>query len=250
LVYSALKALSNQATPGHRLGKNPSYRPQRSKTCRKFTAYFKFKSLSEVIVILKPVSTPANEPTKEIEETALVIAETFPVSPLIRLTLLSLYIVLTTPLPFLAQATAGPSLTPALWLGIVVGGGVLYATLTEQVIVDQSGIRVAYPRWVPPFFRPGWQLAWSDVKALKARTTGQGGLVYYFVSHTQQAYLLPMRVAGFARLVRRVQAETGIDTTDVKPLSQPWMYLILLSFTGLLGLVDGWTIWAAMTLNT
>jgi hypothetical protein len=56
-----------------------------------------------------------------------------------------------------------------------------------------------------------------------------------------------MRVAGFARLVQIVQAKTSIDTTDVRPLAQPWMYLILLVFTLLLLLVDGWAIATALT---
>jgi hypothetical protein len=56
-----------------------------------------------------------------------------------------------------------------------------------------------------------------------------------------------MRVAGFARFVQIVQAKTGIDTTDVRPLAQPWMYLILLGFTLLLLLVDGWAIATALT---
>jgi hypothetical protein len=82
----------------------------------------------------------------------------------------------------------------------------------------------------------------------EASTTGQGGLVYYFLSKTGQAYLLPMRVAGFGRLVALVQAKTGIDTRDVRPLSQPWMYLILLGCTVLLLAIDAWTIWTASTL--
>jgi hypothetical protein len=55
-----------------------------------------------------------------------------------------------------------------------------------------------------------------------------------------------MRVVGFARLVKLVQEKTGIDTTDVYPLAQPWMYFILLSFTLLLLLVDGWAIATAL----
>ena len=58
-----------------------------------------------------------------------------------------------------------------------------------------------------------------------------------------------MRVVGFARLVREVQAKTGIDTTNVRPLAQPWMYLILLGFTLLLLLVDAWTIQTAIALG-
>jgi hypothetical protein len=173
----------------------------------------------------------------------------FRLSPLIRITLLSLYLALTVPLPFLSQVTAAPIPPTLLWLGISIGFVALYGVLTERVILDDQGIQVTYPGWVPRFFRKGWSLPWSEVKELKPRSTGQGGLVYYFLSQDGKAYLLPMRVAGFARLVQTVTAKTGIDTTDVRPLAQPWMYLILLGFTLLLLLVDGWAIATALTLG-
>lgn len=177
------------------------------------------------------------------------MTSTFRISPLIRITLLSLYIALTTPLPFLAEATDSPVPSSWLWVGIAIGFVILYAALSERVIVDDTSIQVTYPVWVPKFFRKGWQLPWSEVKALKPRTTGQGGLVYYFLSKSGEGYLLPMRVVGFARLVDRVQKQTGIDTTDVKPLAQPWMYLILLGFTVLLLLLDAWTVSTAISLG-
>ncbi|MBD2465886.1 hypothetical protein H6G89_33405 [Oscillatoria sp. FACHB-1407] len=167
----------------------------------------------------------------------------FRLSPLIRLTLLSLYFALTLPLPFLASVTQAPVSPTLLVVGMAIGAMALYAALTERVIVNEQGIQVTYPSWVPSLFRRGWFLAWQDVQALKPRSTGQGGLVYYFLSQNGEAFLLPMRVAGFARLVRYVQAKTGIDTTDVRPLAQPWMYLILLLFTVGLLLIDVWTIW-------
>ena len=78
------------------------------------------------------------------------------------------------------------------------------------------------------------------------RTTGQGGLVYYFITvERDRAYLLPMRIAGFAKMVGIVADKTGIDTTDVRPLAQPWMYLILFILTIILLLIDAWTISAA-----
>ncbi|NJP10829.1 MAG: hypothetical protein HC866_16260 [Leptolyngbyaceae cyanobacterium RU_5_1] len=163
------------------------------------------------------------------------------------MTLLCLYMALTVPLPFLPQV-AEPQISPQLlWAGIGLGGVVLYGALSDRVILNNHGIQVTYPAWVPSFVRKGWSLPWSEVKALKPRSTGQGGIVYYFLSQSGQAYLLPMRVTGFAQLVRLVQAKTGIDTSDVRPLSQPWMYVILLGFTLLLLLVDSWTIWTALT---
>lgn len=133
----------------------------------------------------------------------------FRLSPLIRITLLCLYVALTTPLPFLSQVTAAPVPPALLWVGIIMGFIALYAALSERVIVDEQGIQVTYPQWVPRFFRKGWSLPWSEVKELKPRTTGQGGIVYYFLTQEGKAYLLPMRVVGFARLVKLVQEKQG-----------------------------------------
>jgi hypothetical protein len=173
----------------------------------------------------------------------------FPISPLIRITLLALYATLMVPLPFLAAATNAAVSPGVLWGGIVVAGLAIYTALTQAVHTDGQGIRVQYPVWARWLWRGGWQLNWADIIALKPRSTGQGGVVYYLVSHDQQAYLLPMRIAGFARLVRQVEAETGIDTEDVKPLAQPWMYGILLGFTLLLAWMDLWTISTALQLG-
>ncbi|MBD2328953.1 hypothetical protein [Alkalinema sp. FACHB-956] len=172
--------------------------------------------------------------------------DTFRISPLIRGTLLSLYAALTIPLPFLAEFTQAPVPANWLWVGLGLGAIALYGALSERVVVDGQGVQVTYPAWVPQLFRKGWQVAWEEIAALKPRSTGQGGLVYYFVTKSGEGFLLPMRIVGFSRFVRRVQAETGIDTTDVKPLSQPWMYIILFGFTVLLLLIDAWTIGVAI----
>lgn len=166
----------------------------------------------------------------------------FRISPLIKVTLLSFYGALLLPLPFLAQATDAP-VGPGVLVALTVLGAVfLGAGLGEQVQTSDEGIALvsALP-W------RGWSLKWSEIKSLKPRSTGQNGTVYYFVTAAaDRAYLLPMRVVGFARLVRTVEAKTGIDTQDVTPLAQPWMYLFLLVMTGFLFLMDGWTIWMSI----
>ncbi len=146
------------------------------------------------------------------------------------------------PLPLLAYQTEAPVSPWILLIGVGIGWIALLAALSEQVLLDDQGIQVRYGRWVPAFWRRGWTLPWEEITALKPRSTGQGGLVYYFLGSSEQAYLLPMRIAGFARFVRLVQDRTGIDTTDVKPLSQPWMYFILFGFTIFLWLIDGWAV--------
>jgi len=177
-------------------------------------------------------------------------ATTFRISSLIRLTLSSLYVALTVPLPFLSEASGAPVPPGLLWIGIALGFGVLSAALSDRVVLDAEGIRLTYPAWVPRLLRRGWSLSWSEIAALNARTTGQGGLVYYFVTpERDRAYLLPARVAGFARMLREIEARTDLDTRDVRPLAQPWMYGILLGFTLLLLLVDAWTIATALSVG-
>ena len=174
----------------------------------------------------------------------------FSISPLIRITLFFLYITLTIPLPFLAEVTAAPVPPYLLWLGIGLGAIAVWAALSEKVILSEEGIQVTYPQWIGKIFRRGWSLKWEEIKDLKMRTTGQGGLVYYFTTQAgDRAYLLPMRVAGFAKMVSIVEQKTQIDTTDIRPLSQPWMYFTLLIFTFCLFLIDIWTINTAINLG-
>jgi hypothetical protein len=198
---------------------------------------------------MTPTPVPPTTAASAVSAILIPDRDQFQISPLVRITLLGLYIGLTIPLPFLAQVTAAPVPPWALAIGLVLGLVILIGVLAERVTVDSEGIAVGYPAWVN-WWRSGWSLPWSEITALKPRTTGQGGLVYYFTTKDRdRAYLLPMRVVGFARLVRYVEAKTAIDTRDVKPLAQPWMYVILLGCTLVLLLLDSWTIVTALSLG-
>jgi hypothetical protein len=198
---------------------------------------------------LPNVGTSANLDTIESSFLIMISPLTdriFYISSIIRIALSLLYISLTIPLPFLAIATKAEVPAWLLWVGIGLGFGALQGALSQRVEVTERSIQVNYPIWVPKFFAKSWLLDWADVKDLKMRTTGQGGMVYYFINDKNEGFLLPMRVAGFNKLVQLVQQYTSIDTTDVRPLSQPWMYFALLGLTAFLLLVDGWTIWTAV----
>ncbi len=183
----------------------------------------------------------------EISSGETFIPSVFKISALIRLSLWSLYIALLLPLPFLATTANLKVSLAALGIALVLGGVLLNMVLSEQVKIDEAGITVSYPWWVPQLLRQGWSLKWSDIEDFQFRSTGQGGLVYYLISKNRDGYLLPTRIDGFSQMLRLIELNTSIDTQDVKPLAQPWMYLMLLMAAGLMAIADIWIIWTALS---
>jgi hypothetical protein len=169
-------------------------------------------------------------------------ARSYPMAPLIRFTLISLYLALVLPLPVLATAQLQLALLLALPLGLVL---VLAAT-SEQVQLDTNGIRVTHAPWCAWLWRRGWEVTWSDVTGLTPVATSQGGRVYY-VRSPKGAYLLPQRVAHFADFLGRFQAATGIDTTEIGPISPAWTYQLLALLCGLMLAGEAAAGWALAT---
>jgi len=173
----------------------------------------------------------------------------FRISPLVRFTLYGLLWSLVLPLPFLMFHQKNYGSLPLLLVGVGAGWLALVGLLSQGVLVDEQGVRVEYAPWVPAQLVKGWQLKWAEITEIRSRRTGQGGMVHYLVNPQGDQFLLPMRIAGFAQFLRLVVAKTALDTSRVKPLAQPWMYLTLLVCVVGMFLVDTWIIVTALTLG-
>ena len=146
--------------------------------------------------------------------------ERYPMAPLIRLTLIALYLALVLPLPWLAP----PELHLLLWLALPLGLALVVAATSEAVELSAEGIRVGHPRWCAWLLRRGWHLPWAAIRGLTPVATSQGGRVYYVRSEDGSAYLLPQRVAAFEAFLGRFSQETGLDTSAIGRISPPWTY--------------------------
>lgn len=144
-------------------------------------------------------------------------------APLIRGTLVLLYLVLVLPLVPLAP----PELRPALAVAVPVGLALVLAISSEQVVLEEQSIRVSYPRWCGWLVRRGWQLSWDAVTALTPVATSQGGRVFYLRSRDGGAYLLPQRVERFEQFLAEFARLSGVDTSGIGRLSPPWTYRLL-----------------------
>ena len=151
-------------------------------------------------------------------------------APLIRFTLLALYLALVLPLPLMAPASLRPLLLAAVPLGLLL----VVAITSEQVELDGNGIRVGHPPWCAWLLRRGWQLPWSRVTALTPVGTSQGGKVFYVREGSGAAYLLPQRVERFEAFLEDFALRSGLDTSAVAQISPPWTYRLLALLCGLM----------------
>lgn len=164
-----------------------------------------------------------------------------PMAPLIRLTLLSLYLALVLPLPLLAPADLRPWMLAALPLGFLL----VLAITSERVSADSSGLSVGHPPWCAWLLRRGWRLEWDQIEALLPVATSQGGRVFYLRSKDRSLRLLPQRVSRFEAFLDRLGSETGLDTASVGRLTPPWTYQLLALLSALL-LAGELAVWAAL----
>lgn len=167
---------------------------------------------------------------------------TYRMAPLIRGTLVLLYLALVLPLAPLAPE----ALRPMLWLALPVGLLVVLAISGEQVRLDDQGIALTYPSWCRWLVRRGWQVSWTSVRALTPVATSQGGRVFYLRCDDGSAYLLPQRVEHFEDFLSRFARCSGLETGSIGRISPPWTYRLLAFLSGGMlaaELVTGWLLW-------
>ena len=156
--------------------------------------------------------------------------ERFGLSPLIRFTLLSLYVALVLPLPVMAPQALRPLMVGALILGLVLVVGLL----SEQVEADAAGLRVSYPSWIRWLLRRSWSMQWDDIRALVPVGTSQGGTVYYLKVVDCRHQLLPQRIERFDLFLDVLNERSSVSTKGIGRLTPPWTYQVLASLAALM----------------
>jgi hypothetical protein len=171
-------------------------------------------------------STPLTSENRPEQE-----SQRYPMAPLIRGTLLTLYLALVIPLPALAPAGSSRVL---LLLALPLGLLLMLALTSEQVEVNGEGLHVGHPAWCRAWLRRGWHLPWHAITGLTAVTTSQGGRVYYVRGQDGSAWLLPQRVARFDDFLGRFARGSGLSVEGIGRISPPWTYQLLALLSGLM----------------
>ena len=152
---------------------------------------------------------------------------------IVKSSLISLYLALTIPIPFISIEKLKVFSIFLFFLGLY-----LIISITNDY-VETCNNKISYKTsFISKILgKKNWEVPWKDINLIKALPTSQGSKVYYFNTHKGDNYLIPQRVENLERFLLIVARETGIDTNEMSYISPLWTYksLTLLSALMIIG---------------
>ena len=141
----------------------------------------------------------------------------------VKSSLISLYLALTIPLPFIS---IGKLKIPSI---IIFALGLYLIINITSDYVETCSNKISYKSsFISKFLgRKNWEISWKDIKLIKSLPTSQGSKVYYFNTFQGDNILVPQRVEEFEKFLLIVSSNTGSDINEISYISPLWTYKLL-----------------------
>ena len=141
----------------------------------------------------------------------------------VKSSLVSLYLALTIPIPFISiDRLRIPSIIAFVF------GLFLIINITNDYI-ETSNNKISYKTSFisKALGKKSWEISWKDIKLIKSLPTSQGSKVYYFNTFKGDNFLVPQRVENFEKFLLIVSSNTGISINEISYISPLWTYKLL-----------------------
>ncbi|MBO6975809.1 MAG: hypothetical protein JJ844_08975 [Prochlorococcus marinus CUG1435] len=143
----------------------------------------------------------------------------------VKSSLISLYLALTIPIPFLASDELKIFSLSLFFLGLF-----FISSITNDY-VETNDKKIYYKTSILSnlFGKKNWEISWKDIKLIKSRPTSQGSKVFYFTLNNDQNYLVPQRIENLGELLSLISQKTNldIDVKQISYISPLWTYKLL-----------------------
>ena len=141
----------------------------------------------------------------------------------VKSSLISLYLALTFPIPFISSEKL-----KIFSIIIFVFGLILIINITNDY-VDICDEKISYKTsFISKIFgKKNWEIFWKDIKLIKSLPTSQGSNVHYFISNKKESFLVPQRVENFERFVSIIEEKTKLNIDKLSYISPLWTYKLL-----------------------
>ncbi len=158
----------------------------------------------------------------------------------VKSSLISLYLALTLPIPFISSENL-----KIFSIITFVFGLLLIINITNDY-VDTCDKKISYKTsFISKIFgKKNWEIFWKDIKLIKSLPTSQGSNVHYFISNKNESFLVPQRVENFERFVSIIEKKTKLNIDKLSYISPLWTYKLLtyLSIFMIMGEIIAFTI--------
>jgi hypothetical protein len=141
----------------------------------------------------------------------------------VKSSLISLYLALTIPIPFISidQLKIVSIIVFVLGLYLIINITSDYVEICDDKISFKTSIISK------TFGKKNWEIFWKDIKLIKSLPTSQGSKVYYFNTDKGENFLMPQRLENFEKFLVIVSKNTGIAIKDINYISPLWTYKLL-----------------------
>ena len=141
----------------------------------------------------------------------------------VKSSLISLYLALTFPIPFISSEKL-----KIFSIITFIFGLILIINITNDY-VDTCDKKISYKTSLISkiFGKKNWEIFWKDIKFIKSLSTSQGSNVHYFISNQNESFLVPQRVENFKRLVSIIEDKTKLNIDKISYISPLWTYKLL-----------------------
>ena len=149
--------------------------------------------------------------------------ESFKTLFFVKSSLITLYLALTVPLPFISSEKLKIISIITFVLGLF-----LVINITNDH-VNTSDKKISYKTsFISKIFgKRNWEIFWKDIKLIKSLPTSQGSKVHYFITNSDESFLIPQRVENFERFISIVEKKTRLNMEQVSYISPLWTYKLL-----------------------
>tara|TARA_Y100000991_G_C21871752_1_gene305441 strand:- start:271 stop:777 length:507 start_codon:yes stop_codon:yes gene_type:complete len=141
----------------------------------------------------------------------------------VKTSLISLYLALTIPIPFISSE----KLKILSIITFVLGLLLIISITNDYVNVCDKKIFYKTSFISTIFGKENWEIFWKDIKLIKSFTTSQGSKVHYFITNRDDSYLVPQRIEKFDRFVSIVERKTNLNIEQLSYISPIWTYKLL-----------------------
>ena len=141
----------------------------------------------------------------------------------VKSSLITLYLALTIPIPFISIDKL-----KILSITTFVLGLYLIINITSDY-VETCNNKISYKTSFisRTLGRKNWEIFWKDIKLIESLPTSQGSKVFYFNTKKGDNFLIPQRVEKFEKFLLIVSKNTGIATNELSYISPLWTYKLL-----------------------